>query len=90
MLMHGYFNDVKSIIPPHIFKRFEKDHLKRARSKEAIMNAENFINSSKKLQTEIQKEQDQATAISHKREETNNLTVSTRKNTKNENDRKNQ
>lgn len=87
--MHGYFSDVKSIIPPHIFKRFEKDHLKRARSKEAILNAENFINSSKKLQTEMQKDQDQV-SVSNKREEVNNITISTRKNTRTENDRKNQ
>lgn len=43
--MDGYFSDVKTIIPPAIYKRFEKDHLlKKTTSKEAIENAESFIN----------------------------------------------
>jgi serine/threonine protein kinase len=45
IVLDSYFNDVKTIIPPHIYKRFEKDHLlKKTTSREVIENAEHFIN----------------------------------------------
>jgi hypothetical protein len=46
--MDPYFTDVKTIIPPAIYKRFEKDHiLKKTTSKEVIENAESFINNTR-------------------------------------------
>jgi hypothetical protein len=46
IVLDPYFADVKTIIPPAIYKRFEKDHLlKKTTSKEVVENAESFINS---------------------------------------------
>ena len=36
MIHHSYFKDVKLIVPPHIFKRFEKDHLGKVKSRQQI------------------------------------------------------
>lgn len=48
IVLDPYFSDVKTIIPPNIYKRFEKDHiLKKTTSKEAIENAESFINNTR-------------------------------------------
>jgi hypothetical protein len=33
VIHHSYFKDVRLIIPPHIYKRFEKDHLKQSKVK---------------------------------------------------------
>jgi len=40
IVIDSYFGDVKTIIPPHIYKRYLKDHLlKKTTSKEVIENA---------------------------------------------------
>lgn len=33
LIHHSYFKDVKLIVPPHIYKRYEKDHLKQSKNK---------------------------------------------------------
>lgn len=49
LIHHSYFRDVKLIVPPHIYKRFEKDHLKNVKSKTNIECAEMGPNSERKV-----------------------------------------
>ncbi len=57
--MDGYFSDVKTIIPPAIYKRFEKDHLlKKTTSKEAIENAESFIHQTRSKLSKLHDKED--------------------------------
>jgi len=57
IVIDPYFADVKTIIPPAIYKCFEKDHLlKKTTSNEAIENAESFINKTRSKLSRINTE----------------------------------
>jgi serine/threonine protein kinase len=81
IVMDGYFSDVKTIIPPAIYKRFEKDHLlKKTTSKEAIENAESFIHQTRSKLSKLQEKEDPSQHPSvllpaHQQQSTNNSTL---------------
>lgn len=83
IVLDGYFSDVKTIIPPHIYKRFEKDHLlKKTTSKEVIENAEHFINIAR---SKLSKHHPDPTTTTHKDDHFNPLLIPTKTETTNSN-----
>jgi hypothetical protein len=49
VIHHSYFKDVRLIIPPHIYKRFEKDHLKQPKVKANTLIMENNMREERKI-----------------------------------------
>jgi serine/threonine protein kinase len=73
IVLDPYFHDVKAIIPPSIYKRFEKDHIfRKTTSKEVIENAESFINNTRSKLTRTQGEENYPSSLAPNKTETNN------------------
>lgn len=62
--MDSYFADVKTIVPPNIYKRFEKDHiLKKTIGKETIENGDNYTRNNGFILTKLNQNKEEQKAL---------------------------